>query len=128
MNKLKIITVSLIFLSIWFNIYSQEIKPKITFLEIGSVTCIPCKKMQPILKSIEEKYGNQIKIIFYDVKKSENQKYVQKYRISLIPTQVFLDENNNEIHRHVGFYPEQNIEEFLQSKGLKPIKKKDADD
>ncbi len=29
---------------------------KVTFIELGSVTCIPCKQMQPIMKSIEEKY------------------------------------------------------------------------
>ncbi len=39
-------------------------KPLVTFVELGSVRCIPCKAMQPVMKSIEEKYGNQIKIIF----------------------------------------------------------------
>ncbi|UCF86051.1 MAG: hypothetical protein JSV50_10580, partial [Desulfobacteraceae bacterium] len=27
---------------------------KVTFIELGSVNCIPCKKMQPIMKQIEE--------------------------------------------------------------------------
>ena len=36
-------------------------KPKITFVELSSVSCIPCKKMQPIMKNIEKKYGDQIK-------------------------------------------------------------------
>ena len=124
----RFILISLIFVLVFnfLRIMAQENNPKITFLEIGSVTCIPCKKMQPILKSIEQKYGDQIKIIFYDVKKSENQKYVQQYKIKLIPTQVFLDEKNNEIHRHIGYYPEEEIDKFLQSKGLKPIKQKDS--
>lgn len=36
-----------------------------------------------------------------------------------IPTQVFLDENGKEFHRHEGFYPEAEIDKLLQSKGLK---------
>lgn len=42
-------------------------KPKVTFVELGSVNCIPCKAMQPVMKSIEEKYGEQVKVVFYDV-------------------------------------------------------------
>ena len=44
-----------------------ETKFKVTFIELGSVRCIPCKKMQPVIKSIEEKYSKQVNVIFYDV-------------------------------------------------------------
>jgi len=109
----------LFILSISVLLQAEE-KPKITFIELGSVNCIPCKKMQPVMKAIEEKYGSQIKIIFYDVWKSEHKDKAQKYKIRLIPTQVFLNEKGEEIHRHEGFYPEEEIDKFLQSKGLKP--------
>ena len=79
---------------------------KVTFVELGSVNCVPCKQMQPVMKAIEEKYGNQINVIFYDVWTQEDKPYAQKYGIKLIPTQVFLDENGKEFHRHEGFYPE----------------------
>jgi thioredoxin 1 len=99
-------------------------KPKITFIELGSVNCIPCKQMQPVMKSIESKYGNQVKVVFYDVWKPEQTQYAQKYGIQLIPTQVFLDINGKEIFRHEGFYPEKEIDQLLQKKGLKPINNK----
>jgi thioredoxin 1 len=101
---------------------SKEVKPKVTFVELGSVNCIPCKQMQPIMKSIEEKYGEQVKVVFYDVWKSDQKKYAQQYGIKLIPTQVFLDENGKEFFRHEGFYPEAEIDKLLQGKGLKPKK------
>lgn len=103
---------------------TKDIKPKVTFVELGSVNCIPCKQMQPVMKAIEEKYGEQIKVIFYDVWKAEQKKYAQQYGIKLIPTQVFLDENGKEFHRHEGFYPEAEIDKILQGKGLKPNNKK----
>lgn len=103
---------------------SKELKPKVTFVELGSVNCIPCKQMQPVMKAIEEKYGDQVKVIFYDVWKADQKKYAQKYGIRLIPTQVFLDEEGKEFHRHEGFYPEEEIDKLLKTKGLVPISKK----
>jgi len=97
-------------------------KPMITFVELGSVNCIPCKAMQKVMKAVEEKYGSQIKIVFYDVWTQEQAPYAQKYNIRLIPTQVFLDAKGVEIMRHEGFFPEKDIDEFLQSKGLKALK------
>lgn len=103
-------------------IFSQtkEIKPKVTFIELGSVNCIPCKQMQPIMKSIKEKYGDQVKVIFYDVWKPDQKVYAQKYGIRLIPTQVFLDKNGKEFHRHEGFYPEAEIDKLLKTRGITP--------
>jgi thioredoxin 1 len=94
-------------------------KPKVTFVELGSVNCIPCKQMVPVMKAIEENYGEQVKVIFYDVWTKEQKKYASDYKIKLIPTQVFLDENGKEFHRHEGFYPESEIDKILASKGLK---------
>lgn len=91
--------------------------PKITFLELGSTTCIPCVKMKPVLKSISEKYGDQIKVEFIDLK--EDREAAKKYKVRMMPTQIFLNEKGEEIHRHVGYYPEEQIDEFLQSQGLK---------
>jgi thioredoxin 1 len=95
-------------------------QPLITFVELGSVNCIPCKAMQKVMKAIEGKYSNQIKIVFYDVWKKDQEHFVLEYKIRLIPTQVFLDKDGKELMRHEGFFPEKEIDAFLQSKGLKP--------
>jgi len=96
----------------------SQSKTKITFVELGSVRCVPCIQMQPIMKSIDEKYGEQVKVIFYDVWTDDGHEYAEFYKIQLIPTQVFLDENEKEIFRHVGFFPEAEIDKFLQEQGL----------
>ena len=123
--KIKfLITTLLLILLVGFNSDAQnkDVKPKVTFIELGSVNCIPCKQMQPIMKSIEENYGDQVKVIFYDVWKEDQKKYSKQYGIRLIPTQVFLDANGKEFHRHEGFYPEAEIDKILQGKGLKQKK------
>ena len=94
-------------------------KPTITFVELGSVNCVPCRQMQPVMKAIEEKYAAQVQVVFYDVWKADQRRYAEEYRIRVIPTQVFLDQNGRELMRHEGFFPEKDIDVFLQSKGLK---------
>ncbi len=91
-------------------------KAKVTFLELGSVTCIPCKQMQPIMNSIESKYKGQVKVVFHDVWKDNRP--AKQYGIRLIPTQIFLDENEMEFFRHEGFFPEEEIDKLLSQKGL----------
>ena len=117
-EKKYFVLLVVILLSINISAQNENVKPKVTFVELGSVNCIPCKQMQPIMKSIEAKYGEQVKVTFYDVWKDDQKKYAQQYGIKLIPTQVFLDVNGKEFHRHEGFYPESEIDKILQGKGL----------
>lgn len=93
---------------------------KVTFVEVGSVTCIPCKAMQPVMKAVEAEFGEQISVVFYDVKTDPT--VIQKYKISLIPTQIFLDAEGKEFHRHEGFYPQAEISKLLVERGLAPKK------
>ena len=91
---------------------------KVTFIELGSVRCIPCQKMQPVMKSIEEKYGDQVKVVFYDVWTDEGRPFAEKYDVEAIPTQVFLDKNGKEFFRHVGFFEETELIKVLNAKDV----------
>jgi len=92
---------------------------KVTFIELGSERCIPCRKMQPIMKSIEEKYGREVKVVFHDVLSEEGQSYGVKFGIEAIPTQVFLDSKGKEYYRHVGFFSEGELVRVLKMQGVK---------
>jgi thioredoxin 1 len=92
--------------------------PLVTFVELGSVKCIPCRQMQPVMKAVEEKYGKQVNVVFYDVWKDDQREYAEKYGIKVIPTQVFLDKEGKEFFRHEGFFPEAEIDKLLQKRGL----------
>jgi len=91
---------------------------KVTFVELGSVRCIPCKKMQPIMDEIEKEYEDQVKVVFHDVWTKEGKPYAEKYKIKLIPTQIFLDSEGKEYFRHEGFFPKQEILKVLKMKGV----------
>ena len=95
-------------------------KHKVTFIELGSVRCIPCRQMQSVMESIETKYGKEVKIDFHDVWTKEGRLYGVKYAIESIPTQVFLDETGKEYYRHVGYFPEEELVKILRLKGVNP--------
>lgn len=99
-------------------------RAKVTFVELGSVKCIPCRQMQPVMASIERKYGDQVKVVFHDVWKEPA--LGRQYGIRLIPTQVFLDGDGKEFSRHEGFLPEASIDTLLVARGLKALSDEQA--
>jgi thioredoxin 1 len=96
-----------------------EMNYKVTFIELGSVKCIPCQQMQAVMKSIEKKYGDEVKVDFQDVWTEAGKPFGVKYGIEAIPTQVFLDETGKEYYRHIGYFPEEELVKILQIKGVK---------
>ena len=94
-------------------------KIKVTFVELGSVKCIPCKMMKPVMDAIEKEYAGQVKVIFYDVWTEAGEPYAQQYSIRGIPTQVFLDSDGKEYYRHTGFFPKEELVKILKQKGVK---------
>lgn len=102
---------------------TQDIQPKahpqVTFVELGSVKCIPCKMMQQIMAEIEKEYAGRVKVVFHDVWTPEGRPYAEQYRIHGIPTQVFLDKDGKEFFRHVGFLPKAELVKVLQRQGVK---------
>ena len=117
MKGLRLLTIVMVSLlayhTVNLNAKSTTPKPQVTFVELGSVNCIPCKMMQPVMKDIETIYGNKVEVVFYDVWKQEHKAMASKYKIKAIPTQVFLDKDGKEFFRHEGFYPKDEMVKML---------------
>ncbi len=85
-------------------------------LELGSKGCIPCEKMRPVMDKLTKNYGQKLEVIFVDVR--EYPDIAKNWGVYVIPVQVFLDKNGKEIHRHVGYYPYEEITPVLKKIGL----------
>lgn len=89
---------------------------RIVMLELGSVGCIPCDMMQPVMERLKQNYRGKLDVIFVDVKKDKQT--ARKFGVYVIPVQVFLDRQGKEFHRHVGYYPYERIVPVLREAGL----------
>jgi len=76
-------------------------------LDLGSVSCIPCKMMAPILEELKKEYEGRLQVEFVDV--MANPDAATPYNISLIPTQIFFDASGKERFRHEGFFAKEDI-------------------
>jgi thioredoxin 1 len=88
-----------------------------TMVDFGASYCIPCKKMKPILDSLKKEYSGRANVIFVDLK--EERDMPDKYRIQIMPTQVFFDAKGKEVKRHLGFMDKPEILSELKVLGVK---------
>lgn len=89
-------------------------------VDLGSDSCIPCKKMAPMLEQLRADYEGIVEVAFIDVKKAPAAG--RQYKIRLIPTQVFFDSGGKEVFRHEGYFSREEIEKVFQEKlGVTPV-------
>jgi thioredoxin 1 len=88
-----------------------------TVIDLGARSCIPCRKMVPILESLAGEYRGRASVMFIDV--HEDQAAAKRFRIQMIPTQIFFDAKGKEVKRHIGFMEKEDIIKELQGAGLK---------
>ena len=93
-----------------------QAEKKFVMLELGSVGCIPCDQMRAVMDKLSRNYEGKLEVIFVDVRK--NTEPARRFRVFGIPTQVFLDRNGKEFHRHVGYYDYETIVLVLKKAGI----------
>jgi thioredoxin 1 len=76
-------------------------------VDLGSVTCIPCKMMAPILEELRKEYAGRLSVEFYDV--VQKPEVAKKYNMKLMPTQIFFDASGKELFRHEGYFAKDDI-------------------
>jgi thiol-disulfide isomerase/thioredoxin len=88
-----------------------------SLVDFGSAGCRPCDMMAPILETLQEKYIGKLNVLFIHV--GQEPILAGRYGIQSIPVQVFFDRKGKEVFRHVGFFPQVEIEKKLQEMGVK---------
>lgn len=97
---------------------SPALTGRITFVELGSDRCVPCKAMQPVLERIRQEFPQQVEVVFHDVWTPQGKPFAESFRVRVIPTQVFLDAEGREYLRHEGFLPYEEVLAALERGGL----------
>jgi thioredoxin 1 len=89
---------------------------KAVLLELSSATCSTCRKMQPFLKEIQDQYSSDLIIKTLDI--AARTDIAQKFLVTAIPTQVFINKNGEIYFKHVGYMSKNQIISVLKEMGL----------
>ena len=90
-----------------------------TLAEFGRGVCIPCKPMKPILEELPLEYQGKLNVVIVEIYEHEDQ--TRQYGIMVIPTQIFFDSKGNEVIRHMGFWPKEEIIAQLKNDGRRVV-------
>lgn len=88
-----------------------------TVIDLSARTCIPCKKMAPILDGLAGEYKGKANVLFIDV--HADMPAADRFKVRMIPTQIFFDARGKEVKRHIGFMDKADILKELKAAGLK---------
>ncbi|QWV93436.1 thioredoxin family protein [Geomonas oryzisoli] len=90
---------------------------KPTVIDLGARTCIPCKKMAPILENLGAEYRGRASVLFIDV--HADNAAAERFKVQMIPTQVFFDAKGREVKRHVGALDRTDLVRELKALGVR---------
>lgn len=85
----------------------QKALPRV--VDFGDKFCIPCKLMAPALAELKAEQAGKLDVQFISVGDKENLPLAEKYKIKLIPTQIFFDAAGKEVWRHEGYISKHGI-------------------
>ncbi len=73
--------------------------PGVVLADFYSETCVPCKRISPVLAELEEDYAGEIKIAKVNV--NHDSELAAEYGVQAVPTIIFF-KNGEERSRTVG--------------------------
>jgi thioredoxin 1 len=85
-------------------------------VDLGKTWCVPCKKMVAVLEEAELRYKGKAAIEFIDLEKDPDA--AARYKVMMIPTQIFFTADGKEFERHVGFLPFEDVEKIFARMGV----------
>ncbi len=87
-------------------------------VDLGADKCASCKLMVPVLADLKRDFASVFSTEFIDV--WDNPGATEKYRIRMIPTQIFFDAAGKELYRHEGFFSRDDILATWKQYGIVP--------
>ena len=83
------------------------LRGKPAIYEFARPLCPICKKMEAILLEVKAQYRDQVDVrIFY----METDAHIfRSFRVTIVPSQVFLDPSGKEVFRHEGVFPKEKL-------------------
>lgn len=85
---------------------------KLVLVDFYSDSCMPCKRLSPVLAELEETYSD--KLFIGKVNIAYESDLIAKYEVQAAPTLVFF-KNGNIVERKVGFVKKADLIEIINA-------------
>lgn len=86
-------------------------KDKLVLVDFYSDSCVPCKRMSPVLAELEETYVDQLSLGKVNIAYEET--LVETYEVSAAPTLVFF-KNGEELTRLTGVQKKADLVNIIE--------------
>lgn len=84
-------------------------------VDLGSESCVPCRMMQPELERLRISMEGALEVVFIDV--NYDRSAASRYRIRVIPTQIFYSPEGVELARHEGYIDAEGMLRIFREHG-----------
>ena len=84
----------------------------VVLADFYSDSCVPCKRMSPVLAELEEDYGNEIKLAKINI--NFDGELAEKYEVQAVPTIIFF-KNGEEVSRIIGAVKKAEISSVIDN-------------
>ncbi|WP_418331589.1 thioredoxin [Ruminococcus sp.] len=84
---------------------------KTVLADFYSDSCVPCKRLSPVLFALEEEYAEKLKIVKINI--NFDSELAEKYEVQAVPTLVFF-KNGEEVSRLRGAVKQAEIKKVIE--------------
>ena len=91
-------------------------KGKPAIIKFSSTMCLECKQVEKVFKEIMPKYKDKITYteVIVDNRNDMNNKLIEKYNVSLVPTIIMLNSDGTQSKRIESALPKEQMEQCIK--------------